>query len=278
MANAHRNTARLNIGIFIAIFALCLILPPAAKNLFSEAFEEFRAPLDVLPSHLRDLQKYWSLSSNSKRDLIEAGRDLARYNAALELKVLENETLRSRIKRYEEIFAMQPRGMYKTHVARIARRDLNAWWQQLVIRKGSLDGIKEGCAVIYGGGVVGRVREVGLFTSVVELVSSRNFRIAANFEGDERPVIYQGVGQISFGEACGEVADVYADMTATSANPRKLVTSELAGVFPEGLPIGTVSNLSLNYDGIFKSGRVKLSADLSALKEVMVLVPIEGSK
>ena len=278
MASAPRNTARLNIGIFIAIVAFCLIVPPAVKNFASEMFAEFRAPMDSLPSHLRDLQKFWSLSSYSKRDLIEAGRDLARLNSSLELKVMENESLRARLKRYEEIFAMPPMGMYKAHVARIARRDLNAWWQQLVIRKGSLDGIKEGSAVVCGGGVVGRVKEVGLYTSVVELVSSRNFRIAANFEGDDRPVIYQGVGQISFGEACGEVVDVYADMSAAPSKPRRLVTSALAGVFPEGMPIGTVSNLSLNYDGIFKTGRVKLGTNLSALNEVLVLVPIEGSK
>ena len=278
MASSNKNTARLNIGVFIAILALCLVAPSGVKNFVSDMFGEFRAPFDILPSHLRDLQKYWSLSSHSKRDLIEAGRDLARLNAALELRVLENETLRSRIKRYEDIFSIPPAGMYKQHVARVARRDLNAWWQQLVIRKGSIDGIKEGCAVIYGGGVVGRIKEVGLFTSVVELVSSRNFRMAAVFEGDDRPVIYQGVGQVSFGEGCGEVVDVYADMTASASKPRKLVASSIAGVLPEGLPIGTVSNLTLNYDGIFKTGRVVLSTDLSALNEVLVLVPIEAEQ
>ena len=278
MASSNKNTARLNIGVFIAILALCLVAPSGVKNFVSDMFGEFRAPFDILPSHLRDLQKYWSLSSHSKRDLIEAGRDLARLNAALELRVLENETLRSRIKRYEDIFSIPPAGMYKQHVARVARRVLNAWWQQLVIRKGSIDGIKEGCAVIYGGGVVGRIKEVGLFTSVVELVSSRNFRMAAVFEGDDRPVIYQGVGQVSFGEGCGEVVDVYADMTASASKPRKLVASSIAGVFPEGLPIGTVSNLTLNYDGIFKTGRVVLSTDLSALNEVLVLVPIEAEQ
>lgn len=278
MSSSHKNRARLNIGIFIAILVFCLIAPRAVKNFTSDIFGEFRAPFDILPSHLRDLQKYWSLTSHSKRDLIETGRDLARYNAALELRVLENETLRTRIKRYETMFSISPMGMYKQHIARIARRDLNAWWQQLVIRKGAVDGIKEGSAVIYGGGVVGRIKEVGLFTSVVELVSSRNFRMAAVFEGDDRPVIYQGVGQVSFGEGCGEVTDVYADMTVSATKPRKLVTSAIAGVFPEGLPIGTVSSLNLNYDGIFKTGRVDLSTDLSALNEVLVLVPIEAEQ
>ena len=278
MASAPRNTARLNIGIFIAILAFCLVAPSNVRNFASGMFAEFRAPMDSLPSHLSDLQKYWYLSSHSKRELIEAGRDLARYNAALELRESENQKLRERLKRYDEYFKLPPMGMYKAHVARVARRDLNAWWQQLIIRKGSLDGIKEGSAVVCGGGVVGRIREVGLFTSVVELVSSRNFRIAATFEGDERPVIYQGVGQISFGEACGEVVDVYADMSASASRPRRLVTSSVAGVFPEGLPIGTVSKLALNYDGNFKSGRVKLGTDLSALNEVLVLVLIEGSK
>jgi len=161
LASSNKNTARLNIGVFIAILALCLIVPSGVKNFVSDMFGEFRAPFDILPSHLRDLQKYWSLSSHSKRDLIEAGRDLARLNAALELRVLENETLRSRIKRYEDIFSIPPAGMYKQHVARVARRDLNAWWQQLVIRKGSIDGIKEGALSFTAAELLAELRKSG---------------------------------------------------------------------------------------------------------------------
>lgn len=232
--------------------------------------------MDYVPSQLKDLQTFWSLHSNSKRSLIEAGRDLARLNAFLESKVVQNSELSAKLKRYEAILSIPEGAMFKGEVARVARRDINAWWQQLIVRKGSLSGIREGYAVIYKDGVVGRIKEVNLYTSVVELVSSRDFRMAAHFEGDDRPVIYQGIGEKSFHEAEGEVTDVHSDLKASALHPARLVTSSLAGTFPEGLLIGTVSKLWLDGDGIFKSGIVDLSCDLAAIEEVLILVPIEN--
>lgn len=204
-----------NLAIFLCAIAVCVLAPSAVRHFTDGLFEEFRAPIDAIPSQLSDLGKYWSLHSNSKRSLIEAGRDLARINSAYELKMLENRNLQDRILRYEDILNLPPEDSYKFEVARIARRDINAWWQQLVIRKGRVHGIKEGYAVIYSGGVVGRIAKANLYTSVVELVSSRNFRMAAHFDGEDRPVIYQGVGAVSLQDAKGEVRDVPSDVRAS---------------------------------------------------------------
>jgi rod shape-determining protein MreC len=167
---------------------------------------------------------------------------------------------------------------FKNEVARVCRRDINAWWQHLTIRKGKIHGIRKGYAVVYSGGVVGRVIDVGLYTSTVELVSSRKFRMAARAEGDERPVIYQGAGSLSLQSAQGEISDVPADMSASTTNPIKLVTSSLAGTFPEGVYIGEIVSLKAEPDGIFKSGVVKLPKGLSSIKEVSVLIPVADAK
>ena len=263
-----------NLAIFLCAIAVCVLAPSTVRHFTDGLFEEFRAPIDAIPSQLSDLGKYWSLHSNSKRSLIEAGRDLARINSAYELKMLENRNLQDRILRYEDILNLPPEDSYKFEVARIARRDINAWWQQLVIRKGRVHGIKEGYAVIYSGGVVGRIAKANLYTSVVELVSSRNFRMAAHFDGEDRPVIYQGVGAVSLQDAKGEVRDVPSDVRASVSEPKLLVTSSLTGTFPEGIRIGEVVDLSLGADGLFKSGTVRLGRALSTLREVTVLIPI----
>lgn len=277
MASGRKNIAIINIGIFVAILCACLLLPNYVRRVPKKMFEEFKAPLDYIPSQLRDLQTFWSLHSNSKRKLIEAGRDLARINAYLETQSTQNAELSLKLKRYEALMGITSGAMFKGEVARVARRDINAWWQQLVVRKGSLSGIREGYAVVYKNGVVGRIKEVNLYTSIVELVSSRDFRMAAHFEGDDRPVIYQGIGERSFHAAEGEVTDVHSDLRASQASPLRLVTSSLAGTFPEGLLIGTVSKLWLDGDGIFKSGIVDLSTDLASIEEVLILVPIEDA-
>lgn len=261
-------------AIFAGAILLCLFAPFAVRSFVASGFDEFRAPIDSIPSHLADLQKYWILHSNSKRALIEAGRDLARLNAAYELKLLENESLRGRLEGLERIMNIPSDQKFRYEVARVARRDVNAWWQRMVIRKGTAHGIREGCAVVCASGVVGRIAGAGTHTSVVELVSSRRFRMAARFAGDDRPVIYYGRGGASMHAAEGEVFDVPADVEPTLKNPATLVTSSLAGTFPDGIEIGRVRSLSLGADGIFKSGTVELSPRLDSLAEVAVLVPV----
>ena len=267
-------TAYRNLAVFVAAILCCLILPSAVRNKVRSLFYEFRAPVDSIPSQLSDLQKFWSLSSNSKRELIEAGRDLARINAANTLKLMENEALKLKVGRLEAVLQLPSEEKFKSEIARVVRRDIGAWQQQLTIRKGTLHGIKEGYAVIYGGGVVGRISRAGLYTSDVMLVGSRKFRMAARFENDERAIIYQGAGSPSMHRPYGEVSDVPEDFKASASNPLKLVTSSLTGTFPDGIYIGEVTALEQEADGIFKSGRVDLSPGLSSLREVSVLIPV----
>ncbi len=267
-----------NLAIFFAILFVCLFAPAVFRNGIKDVFDEFRAPIDTLSSQFGDLAKFWSMTSNSKRDLIEAGRDLARLNSAYELKVIENESLKFQISRLEKILSMPSFDKFKLEVARVCRRDINAWWQRLTIRKGKMHGIKKGYAVVCADGVVGRVVDVGMYTSIVELVGSRKFRMAARVEGDERPVIYQGAGSTSLQNAQGEITDVPYDLTTSATQPLKLLTSSLAGSFPDGIPIGEVVSLKSEPDGIFKSGEVRLAKGLASIKEVAVLIPISETK
>ena len=277
MAN-RKMTHIQSLAVFAGTILACLILPSflGKESFFGATFAEFRAPLYAIPSQLSDLEKFWALHSNSKTALIEAGRDLARVNAAYELRLMENKTLKAQIGRYEKILDIPSFDNYQGVVARISDRSLNAWWQRLVIRKGSLHGIKEGSAVISSSGVVGRVSEVHLYTSVVELASSPQFRMAAHFEGDDRPVIFTGAGALDFGRPIGEVRDVPEDFSPSVSKPLKLVTSSLAGTFPDGIPIGWVSGLSFASDGIFKYGTVDLVRGIESLREVLVLVKVEA--
>jgi len=267
-----------NLAIFAVLLGVCLFAPSALRDGAKGVFEQFRAPVDSLSSQFSDLAAFWSMASNSKRDLIEAGRDLARLNAGFQVKNLESDSLKMQIGRLEKILGMPSYEKFKPEVARVCRRDVNAWWQRLVIRKGSAHGIKKGYAVICASGVVGRIAEVGADTSVVELVSSRQFRMAARAEGDERPIIYQGAGSLSMHAAKGEISDVPADLSASPSKPLRLFTSSLAGSFPDGVLIGEVVSLKPEPDGIFKSGSVRLAKGLSSVREVSVLIPIADVK
>lgn len=262
----------LTLGIVVIAW---LVVPAAMKRLMRLSFFEFQAPLDTVASNIRDVQDFWSLRTRPKNELIEAGIDLAHLNAKYETSIQRNAALEGEIARLEEVLRLPSYTKYRSEPARVARRDFNGWWQRLIIRKGRNHNITVGAPVIFVGGVVGRVREVGAYTSVVDLISSPDVRLAATIEGDTRPLSYQGGINPSFGPAKGVVEFVPLDVIASPTLPKRLVTSGLGGVFPAGLTIGEISRLDPSVDGLFKSGQVRLDPRLDSIMEVTVLVPIQ---
>jgi rod shape-determining protein MreC len=265
----------LTLGLALAAW---LVLPVVFKSFLRVSFFEMQAPVDTAVSYTRDLQDFWSLRNHSKNELIEGGRDLARLNASYELKVQENTALHMEIAHLDGLLRLPSFENYRAEPARVARRDFSSWWQRLIIRKGGNYGLTVGAPVIFTGGVVGRVSEVHAYTAVVDLISSPEVRLAATLEDDPRPISYQGTLTTSFGPARGVVEYVPLDIFMLSGQAKRVVTSGLGGIFPPGLVIGTLTEVSASTDGLFKTGEVQLDPRLAELTEVTVLVPLEPAE
>ena len=260
----------MTLGIVVALW---VVLPMVVKSLVRASFFELTAPVAAAASYIRDLQQYWSLRVHTNSQLIEAGRDLARVNASYALSAQQNVELQAEMARLEQDMGLPPQPRYRMEPARVAQRDFSAWWQRLVIRKGLNYGIARGDPVVFVNGVVGRVSEVHAYTSVVEMITSPDVRLAAVLEGDSRPMAFQGGDNPTFGPPMGTIEFVPLDVFAQPKEPRRLVTSGLGGEFPPGLLIGEVVRVAPSTDGLFKSGEVRLDPRLAELTEVTVLVP-----
>lgn len=250
-------------------------MPPIIKSFTQVSLFELQAPLYTLSSKVKDLQVFWALRNHSKRDLLEVSRDLARLNASYELRLQENVALKEEINRLEVLLDLPELPEYESVIARVSRRNLTSWWHQAIIEKGARHGITEGNAVIYKNGVVGRIKEVHAHSSIVELVSSPSFRMAAHISGDNRPVTYQGLPNLAFTKPQGESSNMPTDLTSDSTKSLKLVSSRLGGIFPDGLMIGSITDIEAGTDGLFNRSKVKLDPSLHNIQEVLVLTPIK---
>lgn len=256
------------------ILLLWLILPLVVKTFTRATFFEIQAPLMVADSYARDLRAFWSNRLHTKDELLKAGQEVAGLIAQYEYSTSQNQEQQAEILRLENLLNLPPRPTYRFEPARVAQRDFSGWWQHMIIRKGENYGITVGAPVVFAGGVVGRITEVYRYTSVVDLITSPTFRVAANVENDPRPVSYQGGLNDTFKSPRGTVEFVPNGLYATPAQPKQLVTSGLAGIFPAGLPIGDIIKLDPSTDGLFLSGEVRLDERLGSLTEVTVLVPL----
>ena len=107
----------------------------------------------------------------------------------------------------------------------------------------------------------------------IELITNPTFRIVAHFEGDDRPVTFQGTGIAVGGTPLGVALDVPHDLAPTPESPLILLSSDLGGTLPHGIRVGMIENLSGGEDGLFKSGNVILDPKLNQVQEVTILVP-----
>ena len=74
--------------------------------------------------------------------------------------------------RLREILSLQQSSNNDNISAAVISRKTGSWWRQIILNKGSNDGVQIGSAVLGPGGLLGRVNNTSLFTSSVTLLTS----------------------------------------------------------------------------------------------------------
>lgn len=136
----------------------------------------------------------------------------------------------------------------------------------VVLDRGSKDGIRKNMGVITPEGVVGKVVEVFEDTTEVLLLTDKDSGVGAML-GNSR--IQSPVG--GTGEPLLAMKYVPNDDTVNVGE--RVVTSGMDKIFPRDLPIGTITEIKSGNP--FKSIRVRPSANLSRLEEVIVLLTLQ---
>jgi len=85
----------------------------------------------------------------------------------IKLKLLKKDNIRLR-----EILSLQESANNDNISAAVISRKTGSWWRQIILNKGSKDGVEIGSTVIGPGGLLGRVNNTSLFTSSVTLITS----------------------------------------------------------------------------------------------------------
>ena len=87
--------------------------------------------------------------------------------SSIKLNLLKKDNLRLR-----KILSLQESYDKDNISAAVISRKTGGWWRQIILNKGSKDGVEVGNIVIGPGGLLGRVNDTSLFTSSVTLITS----------------------------------------------------------------------------------------------------------
>jgi rod shape-determining protein MreC len=136
----------------------------------------------------------------------------------------------------------------------------------IMLDRGSKDHIKKNMGVITPEGVVGKVVEVYDNTSEVLLLTDKDSGVGAMLSNSRKQSPVGGAG-----EPLLFMKYVANDDTVNVGE--RVVTSGMDKIFPRDLPIGTVTDIKPGNP--FKSIRIRPSADLERLEEVIVLLTLQ---
>lgn len=184
--------------------------------------------------------------------------------AELESRLVRlDETMREN-ERLAKLLAFKQTIPEKAVAARVIGWDLSPWRRTVILDKGKKQGLKKNMAVVVSAGLVGRIVEVGGSTSRVILLTDPEARVSALTDQSRAQgvVIGDGSPQLKMG---------YLDLDGAVAVEETVLTSGIGGLFPKGLRIGKITNLSKDPSGLQLMARIQPFVFFSKLEEVLCL-------
>ncbi|MDF2066203.1 rod shape-determining protein MreC [Bacillus sp. Cr_A10] len=174
----------------------------------------------------------------------------------------ENQKLRDIVDKEEDLRAYNP------IQATVIARNPDQWEEKIIIDRGELHGIEVNMAVMTSQGLIGKVILTTPYTSTVELLSTQNpnYRVSAVISDKEEVFgLIEG-----YDEKRKELILKRIDSDFDVKKGQKVTTSGLGGIFPKGILIGEVTEVTTDDYGLTKLAYIKPAANFSILDHVII--------
>ncbi|MCW3077592.1 MAG: Cell shape-determining protein MreC [Bacteroidetes bacterium] len=245
------------IFVFIILQALCILLMVRNRGFQGS---------HVLNSSNKVVGNVYTAASNTKEYFaLKSENDiLARENAILRNLLKSNYNIIP-LTRYEKLDTLYKQ-QYSYISAKVVNSSVNKRRNYLTLNTGTEVGIGHDMAVMSSDGIVGIVTDASANFCSVMSVLHKDVRVNCQLkkDGSYGPLIWDGKDYR------------YCLLTDIPTHARikagdTVITSELSGIFPEGIMVGIVDSYERRQNEAFYTARVKLSADLKKVDHVYVI-------
>ena len=243
--------------VFVALQIICVFLMVSNKGYQgSQVLNSSNAVAANIYKAASNTSEYFALKNENDQ--------LAKENVILRNLLRSNYNVipLTRFEKYDTLYKQQ----YSYMSAKVVNSTVNKRRNYLTINIGSEQGIERDMAIMSSNGIAGYVTNV-----------SSNFSSAMSILHKDSKINCQLKNDRSYGILVWDGKDYqYCLLTdiPTHARIKKgdtIVTSELSGIFPEGLLVGTVSSWEQKQNESFFTVRVKLGVDLKKVNHVYVI-------
>ncbi len=158
---------------------------------------------------------------------------------------------------------------YEKVGARIIARDSGNWFHSFIINKGSDDGLAMDMNVIAGGGLVGRIVDIGTNWSKVNAIINDNSNVSGMVLASSDILMVKGSLELMADGVIGfEQLTDSADKVQVGD---KVVTSNISDKYLPSILIGYITEINPDSNNITKSGKSTPAVDFEHLEEVLVI-------
>jgi rod shape-determining protein MreC len=199
--------------------------------------------------------------SSSQQEVLE--------NAYIQELKQQVSDLESRNTQLEELLGYLESSPSPGVVAPVIGRSADHWWHQILLGRGSSDGVKVGDVVTGTGGLVGRVTAVTPNTSRVLLISDPTSQIGVTVSRSR----YMGYIR---GQSENRVVMEFFDKVPDVRPGDVITTSSFSQLYPSGLTVGVVESVNLSKSPA-PEAVIELSAPISRLEWVVIYPGLQPS-
>ena len=176
----------------------------------------------------------------------------------IKLNLLRKDNIRLR-----EMLSLQKTSISDTISAAVISRKTGSWWRQIILNKGSKNGVEIGDIVIGPGGLLGTVNSTSLLTSSVTLLTSPESKVGVWLDRVQINGLLMGVG------------DNYPSLILYSEDADIKVgdfvsSSPASTLLPPNIPIGIVQSLEEPFK-VKKTAKILLLAKPHSIDWVQIL-------
>jgi len=181
--------------------------------------------------------QWLSASASSRQQLLKKNAEYRNENLLLRGTLQKFEDLKSENERLRRLLNSSKNSKERVQVAEILAVNLNHLERKILINKGQKDGVFINQPVIDAQGVMGQVIRVGLFSSIVMLITDPDHELPVEVVRTTLRTVAKGMGTIN------RLSLLYLSNTGLNTGIKVgdlIVTSGFGQKFPKGYPVGTV--------------------------------------
>ncbi|WP_028264308.1 rod shape-determining protein MreC [Atopobium fossor] len=233
------------------------------RDLFSVITTPVRGIGSFIASPIKGMGNIFSNLTASQETL----SDLKAQNDKLRAQNAELSEAQQSAERLQGLLNLKSSYKLESTAAHVVSGSTDSWSSTITIDKGSAAGMQVGMPVTDSTGVIGQISEVGPTSSVVRLISDESSSVSAMVQASRA----QGM---LVGSADGTLRLTLVTTDQSVAVGDTIVTSGLGGIYPKGLPLGTVSSIEKNAGAMYYVITVKPFTKSSSFEEVLVITSL----